>query len=107
MVASFSILMQGNGISTPCKSCKVISSCIAFPPWAGYDDKWWYCDDCGGVSADATINPETKQYDTISLNCPYGDVYTMSIAGDQEVSDKEWIENKLPGWCRVHCEDVL
>jgi hypothetical protein len=105
MVASFSILMHGNGISTPCKSCKVIS-CVAFPPWAGYDDKWWYCDDCGGVTADATINPDSGQFDMVSLNCQYGDVYTMSIKDEVEVIDKAWMERQLPKWCRAHCDGI-
>ncbi len=105
MVASFSILMHGNGISTPCKSCKVIS-CVAFPPWAGYDDKWWYCDDCGGVTADATINPDSGQFDMVSLNCPYGDVHTMSIKDEAEVIDKAWMERQLPKWCRAHCDGI-
>ncbi len=103
MTASFAILMYGNGVSTPCKSCRIIS-CVAFPPWAGNDDKWWYCDDCGGVTADATINPETRKFDVLSLNCPYGDVYTMSI--DNQNADKAWLEQQLPSWCRAHCTDI-
>ena len=108
MVVSFSILMNGNGISSPCKSCKVIS-CVPFPPWAPQDDKWWYCDDCGGISADATINPQTKLVDQISINCPYGDVYTLGLENDEGQgveNDKEWLEKQLPKWCRANCDGV-
>lgn len=104
MIASFTILMQGDGVSTPCKSCKVFS-CVEFPPWAGPSEKWWYCDECAGVTADARINPQTKQFDRLSLNCPHGDVYTMDIQSDMN-TDREWLEKQLPKWCRAYCVGV-
>ena len=45
--------MEGDGANTPCKSCGALS-CVAFPPWADYDNKWWYCDECGSATASAT-----------------------------------------------------
>ena len=101
MTVSFTILMRGDGHTTPCKSCKALS-CVTFPPWAGEDNKWWYCDDCGGVTADARINPQTKKFDQLTLNCPRGDVFTMNIEDDME-TEREWLEGQLPKWCRAHC----
>eukprot|EP00557_Chaetoceros_sp_GSL56_P013525 CAMPEP_0176483410 /NCGR_PEP_ID=MMETSP0200_2-20121128/3902_1 /TAXON_ID=947934 /ORGANISM="Chaetoceros sp., Strain GSL56" /LENGTH=942 /DNA_ID=CAMNT_0017879807 /DNA_START=143 /DNA_END=2974 /DNA_ORIENTATION=- len=104
MIASFTILMQGDGVTSPCKSCKVFS-CVEFPPWASPSDKWWYCDDCAGVTADARINPETNEFDRLSLNCPYGDIFTLDIQNDMK-TDREWLERQLPKWCRAHCDGI-
>jgi len=104
MIASLLILVQGDGQSTPCKSCKAIS-CVAFPPWAGENNKWWYCDDCGGVTADARINAATNKFDQLSLNCPYGDIFTLAIENDMS-TDRDWLENQLPKWCRSHCQGI-
>jgi len=101
MCISFFILMRGDGMTTPCNACKAIS-CVTFPPWASQDDKWWYCDDCGSVTAEARINPDTLLFDQVSLQCPTGDLHTMPIQ-DGMSSDKEWLEGKLPTWCRLHC----
>ena len=104
MAVSLTILMQGDGTSTPCKSCMALS-CVTFPPWAGEDNKWWYCDDCGAVTADATINPQTNEFDSLAINCPRGDIFTMDIVNDME-TDRGWLEKQLPRWCRAHCEDI-
>lgn len=96
MIVSFTILMQGDGVTTPCRSCKVFS-CVEFPPWASPSEKWWYCDECAGVTADARINPETKQFDRLSINCPYGDVFTLDIQNDMK-ADRDWLERQLPKW---------
>lgn len=98
---SFAILMNGDGVTTPCNACRSLS-CVAFPPWADKDNKWWYCDDCGGVTADARINPVTREFDQISLNCPSGNIFVMDIGQDMS-SDRDWLEDRLPGWCRLHC----
>jgi hypothetical protein len=104
MIVSFTILMQGDGVTTPCKSCKVFS-CVEFPPWGGPTEKWWYCDDCTGVTADARINPETKLFDQLSLNCPHGDIYTIDIHNGMK-TEREWLERQLPKWCRTHCRGI-
>lgn len=98
---SFAILMRGDGVTTPCKSCNVLS-CVTFPPWADQDKKWWYCDECGSVNADARINPLTEEFDQISMNCPNGNIFVMDITPDMN-SDRDWLEDRLPNWCRLHC----
>jgi hypothetical protein len=35
MIVALVILFQGDGMTTPCDSCSVLS-CVAFPPWASY-----------------------------------------------------------------------
>ena len=103
MIASFVLLMQGNGESIPCESCRAIS-CVEFPPWADENNKWWYCDDCYLVAADARKNvnastASTDLFDQVTVTCPYGDVFTLDI----DDRSKEWMENQLPNWCRSHC----
>eukprot|EP00979_Chaetoceros_neogracilis_P010139 scaffold2392_cov287-Chaetoceros_neogracile.AAC.2 len=91
--------MVGNGESIPCESCRAIS-CVEFPPWADENNKWWYCDDCYLVAADARKNvnastASTDLFDQVTVTCPYGDVFTLDI----DDRSKEWMENQLPNWC--------
>jgi len=106
MLTAFIVLMQGDGYSTPCKACSAIS-CVAFPPWADENSKWWYCDGCTEISADVRINSSTNEFDQLTLYCPYGDIFTLDIddgmAGGKE---KKWLENQLPKWCRSHCVGI-
>ena len=104
MVTSFLILMGGDGETSPCNACKAIS-CVPFPPWNGPTDKWWYCDDCAVVSADARVNSETNTFDQLTLNCPRGDLFTMELDAGIE-SDRDWLEGQLPNWCRLHCDEI-
>jgi len=104
MLIALAILLGGNGQTTPCKACKAFS-CVSFPPWVDYADKWWYCDDCGNVSADARINPTTRLFDQLTINCPGGSDYVMPL-NDEDSSEKAWLENNLPTFCREHCPDL-
>jgi hypothetical protein len=108
MIASFVLLMQGNGESIPCESCRAIS-CVEFPPWADDDNKWWYCDDCYLVAAEYKRNASTNQLD-VTLECPYGDFFTFDIDDGEEIRNiddseeiRKWMQNQLPNWCRSHC----
>lgn len=42
LTTSLAVLLRGDGMTTPCYSCTVLS-CVSFPPWASIDNKWWYC----------------------------------------------------------------
>ena len=44
IMIGMALLFEGDGVTTPCESCKVLS-CVSFPPWKNNDSKWWYCDD--------------------------------------------------------------
>merc|ERR1712176_380431 len=101
MSVSFAFLITGDGATTPCKACKALS-CMPFPPWADSKNKWWYCDDCGSVSADARIDPTSLQFDQLTLDCPSGSKIIVPL--DTETpTDKSWLENNLPRFCREHC----
>jgi hypothetical protein len=105
MCVAFGFLMNGDGHTSPCKSCDALS-CMPFPPWSEYDNKWWYCDDCGGVTADARINITTKEFDQLTLNCPGGDFVPLLIDEHHLETDRAWLENSLPQLCRKHCPNV-
>lgn len=96
------VLLEGNCIS-PCPSCRYIS-CIPFPPWNDMADKWWYCDDCGGVSADARMSDSTGKFDELALNCP--DDTPIVVKLSQPTDDKIWLEKQLPLFCREKCENI-
>lgn len=105
MCTSLVILMNGDGQTSPCKSCDALS-CMPFPPWTPYDNKWWYCDDCGAITADARINPETTEFDQLTLHCPGGDRITLDIDENEFETDRAWLEKRLPKLCRSHCPNV-
>jgi len=67
------------------------------------DDKWWYCDDCNGVTADAKL--DASGYYSLSMTCPDGAIEEMDLS-DQLITDRQWIRRELPMYCRKYC-DVL
>lgn len=102
LVTSLAILMNGDGQTSPCKSCDALS-CMSFPPWTPPDNKWWYCDDCGAVTADARINPLTSEFDQLTINCPDGDKVTLIMEEYGLSTDRASLEGMLPRLCRSHC----
>jgi len=104
MSTAFTLLMNGDGRTSPCPSCDALS-CIAFPPWTSYENKWWYCDDCGSVTADARIDSNTNQFDQLTLHCPGGNDVLIDM-GENFENDKYWLESMLPTFCRDRCPNV-
>jgi len=51
IVTTLILLLQGDATTKPCPGCTWLS-CVPFPPWETNDNKWWYCDDCGRVTAE-------------------------------------------------------
>jgi hypothetical protein len=80
IVAASVILFHGDGVTSPCKSCGVIS-CVSFPPWNDYDDRWYYCDDCGSVVAYGRKNPQSGEYVAIEMDWPRGNTIVFSLDG--------------------------
>ena len=93
-------LFHGDGLSSPCKSCGVIS-CVSFPPWADYDKKWYYCDECGSVIAYGRKDPQSGKYVAIEMNCPAGNTIIFSLDG--YAADKDSLQENLPSFCRERC----
>ena len=94
--------MDVNGPS-PCPGCRYLS-CVPFPPWAREDKKWWYCDDCSQVTADAKLDP--SGYYSLLMTCPNGDIEEIDLS-DQLVTDRQWIQRQLPILCRKNCDQVF
>jgi hypothetical protein len=94
------ILLNGDGQTAPCPNC-VWLSCVPFPPWESYGDKWWYCDDCGRVSAEIVETPNLH----LQLNCPDGTSVSVGLEEDGGI-DREKLEDELPSYCREYCPDV-
>ncbi len=98
------VLSHSNGVNSPCPKCRYIS-CIPFPP--GNANKWWNCDDCGSVTADAFKASATAQYyNLVDLTCPNGQVVDINVLADM-ISDINVIQSNLPTYCRKHCADVF
>lgn len=98
------ILVNSDGVTSPCPGCRYVS-CVPFPPNA--QDKWWYCDDCDVVTADLfQAGDGSGLYEEIDLNCPNGEVVEIAIL-DANITDKEVLRQALPGYCRMHCDEVI
>jgi hypothetical protein len=94
------ILMQGDGETAPCPNCMWLS-CVPFPPWENQGSKWWYCDDCGRVTAEIVESPSLH----LQLACPGGTSVAVGLETDQV--DREQLEDDLPSYCRQYCPDSL
>ena len=105
LCTALSFLMNGDGFTSPCKSCDSLS-CVAFPPWGHYDNKWWYCDDCNLVTADAHFNYNTSEFEKLTLNCPAGDLVEINLDEHEYQADKDWLIAELPTFCRRHCPNL-
>mmetsp|Transcript_17519 Transcript_17519/g.26526 ORF Transcript_17519/g.26526 Transcript_17519/m.26526 type:complete len:508 (+) Transcript_17519:69-1592(+) len=98
------LLVESDGVSSTCNGCRYVS-CVPFPPWT--EDKFWHCDDCDQVSADAKkINTNSEYFDLLDLTCPNGQMESIDII-DEKVSDREVIRKNLPSYCRANCEVVF
>ena len=94
------ILLEGDGQSNPCPSCTWLS-CVPFPPWESQSDKWWYCDDCGRVTAEIIQSPSLH----LQLDCPDGTNVSVGLNSEEGV-DREKLERELPAYCREFCPDI-
>jgi hypothetical protein len=100
LVTTTAVLLRGDGETNPCPGCTWLS-CVPFPPWASYENKWWYCDDCGRVTADIINDPSVH----LELNCPSGSTAIVDLS-DTEYIDRDELVKKLPAYCREHCLKV-
>jgi len=103
IMVTTAVLVDSDGAASPCSSCRYVS-CVPFPPWAGEDNKWWYCDDCSRVTADAKL--DSSGYYSLSLTCPDGAIEEIDLS-DQLVTDRQWIRRQLPTFCRKHCDNLF
>ncbi len=100
VIASSAILFHGDGVTSPCDSCGVLS-CVSFPPWNDVDDRWYYCDDCGSVVAYGRKSAESGEYVAIEMDCPRGNTIVFSLDGFD--NDKDSLRKNLPIFCREKC----
>jgi hypothetical protein len=94
------ILLEGDGQTTPCPDCTWLS-CVPFPPWNDYSNRWWYCDDCGRVTADIVTDPSLH----LSMYCPDGTNVPVELDANATLNRGE-LEHQLPDYCREYCPNV-
>jgi hypothetical protein len=92
------ILLEGDGRTTPCPSCTWLS-CVPFPPTS--TEKWWYCDDCGRVTAEIVQSPSLH----LQLDCPGGTNVAVGL-DSEEALDRQELEKELPSYCREFCPSL-
>eukprot|EP00542_Grammatophora_oceanica_P017669 CAMPEP_0194034180 /NCGR_PEP_ID=MMETSP0009_2-20130614/6582_1 /TAXON_ID=210454 /ORGANISM="Grammatophora oceanica, Strain CCMP 410" /LENGTH=332 /DNA_ID=CAMNT_0038674975 /DNA_START=49 /DNA_END=1047 /DNA_ORIENTATION=+ len=98
IVVATIILMNGDGETTPCPSCTWLS-CVPFPPWKG--STWWYCDDCGRVTAQIVYSPSLH----LELKCPDSTSVAIDLDPNENL-DREDLEKHLPEYCRDFCPKI-
>jgi len=91
---------------TSCRGCRYVS-CVPFPFWADYEDKWWYCDDCDLVRADARLNTVTNTYSSMNLTCPDGEVIFIDLSLGNVGGDQSFLQKRLPTYCRDSCNSLF
>lgn len=96
-------LLTGDGITSPCSSCRY-TSCVSFPPWSADNEKWWYCDNCGTTTADAQVGDDGN-YAKLSLNCPDDTQVELDVS-TYNTNDRSKIQDMLPFLCRDYCENI-
>ena len=105
IAAAIIYLLESDGKPATCNACKALS-CVPFPPWASAEDKWWYCDDCGSVSADAKFNSQSGRFEQLFIHCPGSTTVTMNLDETITQTDKGWLESNLPRFCRMNCPGI-
>lgn len=98
IIATTVILLKGDATETPCPSCTWLS-CVPFPPWEDNDAKWWYCDECGRVTADIVAHPTLH----LELSCPSGVTAIVELDPDESKFDRDEVKKNLPTYCREYC----
>lgn len=88
-----------------CRSCRYVS-CVPFPFWEDSNSKWWYCDDCDLVSADASQNRETLFYTSMNLTCPDGQSVFVDLT-ENRINDQQYLSKQLPKFCRDFCDNLF
>lgn len=100
IILSSLLLDRSDGITSPCSNCRYMS-CIPFP--IGREKKWWYCDGCDAVEADAYFDERGDDYYAkVDVFCPDGGIATVDVYDLKSTTGKEIIRN-LPEYCRNYC----
>jgi hypothetical protein len=94
IITTLIVLFKGDPTTTPCPGCAWLS-CVPFPPWE--TKKWWYCDDCGRVTAEVLSKPTLH----LQLDCPSGVIAFIDI--DEKTYDRDRVQKNLPQYCRDFC----
>ncbi len=106
IVISVILLARSNGERIAnCRGCRYVS-CVPFPFWSSYDNKWWYCDDCDLVTADARQNRVTGTYSIMNMTCPDGTIESIDLSASH-ISDSVYLQRQLPSYCRDYCENLF
>jgi membrane associated rhomboid family serine protease len=95
IIGGIVLLMNGDGVTSPCPGCSVIS-CVEFPPWVSYNNRWWHCDDCSTVTA--VVSMTSLQ---MNMTCPSGQNVTFPLHDDY--MNVDFLKKNLVSVCRNVC----
>jgi membrane associated rhomboid family serine protease len=106
ILITFIVLIRSDGKRTPCKGCRYVS-CVPFPFWAEYEDKWWYCDDCDNVEVEVRQNTMNQVYSSMNMTCPDDEIVLNIDLSVDAISDKAFLQKQLPKYCRENCDGIF
>jgi membrane associated rhomboid family serine protease len=102
LVISSVLISQSNGLYSPCLPCRYIS-CVPFPFWVSEDKRWWNCDVCDGVYADAYRWSGSPIINKLQMHCPQGFTKDVDISSLM-YRDFDAVDEDLELICRRECE---
>jgi membrane associated rhomboid family serine protease len=102
LMISTVLISQSNGFYSPCLPCRYLS-CIPFPFWVSEDKRWWNCDMCDGVFAQAYQWSGSPIISDLELYCPQG--YTKNIdISDFMYRTFDTVDEDLEIICKRECK---
>ena len=93
----FNPLLQTNGKI----SCDIFSNYFVIPLLK--DKKWYYCDTCDRMTANAKIDSHTGKYVELELHCPFSTSIALNLTDIGIDVNQNWINSNLVSLCRQEC----
>jgi hypothetical protein len=102
LIVSSVLISESNGLYSPCLPCRYMS-CVPFPFWVSEDKRWWNCDVCDGVYAQAYQWKGSTIINNLQMHCPQGYTKEIDISG-LLYRDFDAVDEDLEIICRRECE---
>jgi len=103
LVACITVLYMGNGLTSPCPTCKVLS-CVPFPWWGS--KKWYTCDidKCNRAVVQGVTLNGSGDITSVLMTCPNHEqeVYYVNM---RNVAIETWLQDSYVNICRKVCKN--
>ena len=102
LVACITLLYMGDGVNSPCPSCKVLS-CVPFPWWGS--KKWYTCDydNCNKAVVQGVTLNGNGDITSVDMTCPNREQKIYYVNMSTVVIDT-WVQDSYVNICRKVCK---